>query len=70
MSETIEQTILLRTKPPEIKVRWALVSFNHPLQSKSVTYRQDLTEKSLIVALERAIEKGANLVSIRGYFVE
>ena len=70
MAEVTDQTILLRTKPPEIKVRWALVAFNHPLQSKSVVYRQGLTKKSLIVVLEQAIDQGANLVSIRGYYVE
>jgi hypothetical protein len=69
LSET-EPAILLRTKPPEIKVKWALVAFNHPLQSKSVLYRQDLTVTSLIRALENAIENGANLVSIRGYYVD
>lgn len=49
------------------KMKWRIVSFRHPTQEKSVLYRQNLSTQELIQAVERSIELGANLMSIRGF---
>ena len=45
--------------------RWTIVAFNHPLHEHSVYYRKGI--KNLESAVSRAIENGANLMSIRGF---
>jgi len=47
--------------------RWTIVAFNHPEVSRSVLYKQDIDEVQLHRALDEAIEKGANIFSIRGF---
>ncbi len=47
-------------------MKWTIVAFNHPEKSRSVVYRQNLTNDALIQAIRIAIAKGANLMSIRG----
>ena len=49
------------------KMRWRIVVFSHPKEEKSVLYRQNLTDKQLLEAIKRALELGANLMSIRGF---
>ena len=46
--------------------KWAIVAFVHPTQGRSVLYRQNLTIQELLQAVKKAIDKGANLLSIRG----
>lgn len=46
---------------------WRIVAFKHPDQEKSLLYLQDVSAEYMIKKLEEAIEKGANLVSIRGF---
>lgn len=48
-------------------MKWTIVAFDHPEHSKSVLYRQGMTDKGLLKAIETAISKGANLMSIRGF---
>ena len=47
------------------KKRWVLVAFKHPEEQKSVYYRQNIVD--LLLAVQLAIDKGANLMSIRGF---
>ena len=53
-----------------MKAYWAIVAFNHPTKGKSLLYRQKLTFVQLQKAIEKAYELGANLMSIRMYYVE
>ena len=46
--------------------KWVIVAFDHPTASRSVLYRQDLDDDHLMLAVEDAVLKGANLMSIRG----
>lgn len=55
------------TDETRMKKLWVLVAFNHPEQQKSVYYRQNIVD--LVHAVKTAIEKGANLMSIRGFDV-
>ncbi len=48
-------------------MKWSIVAFNHPEESRSVLYRQDLDFERLLHAVEAARLKGANLMSIRGF---
>lgn len=48
-------------------MKWRVVGFNHPLQEKSVVYRQGLNEAQLIETIKKGIENGCNLFSIRGF---
>lgn len=43
------------------------MAFDHPDQTKSVLFTQKQTEEGLIRSINRAIERGANLMSIRGF---
>ena len=45
--------------------RWVIVAFKHPDLEHSVFYRKGI--KHLERAVTRAIENGANLMSIRGF---
>lgn len=49
----------------EIQRRWTIVAFKHPDHEHSVFYRKGI--KNLENAVTQAIEKGANLMSIRGF---
>ena len=49
----------------KIERRWTLVAFKHPDIENSVYYRKGI--KHLDKAVNTAIEKGANLMSIRGF---
>lgn len=46
--------------------KWRIVGFNHPFEEKSLIYKQNLNDEQLIKAIEKGIEKGCNLFSIRG----
>ncbi len=46
-------------------MKWTIVAFKHPEDQKSVYYRQNVVD--LDVAIAKAIKKGANLISIRGF---
>ena len=46
---------------------WRIVAFKHPEVEKSVLYRQNITTEELLDAVKRAIELGANLMSVRGF---
>lgn len=48
-------------------MKWRLVAFSHPKEERSVLYRQNLTDEQLLQAIKRALELGANLMSIRGF---
>ncbi len=49
-------------------MRWVVVAFDHPGQVRSLVYRQDVQgTAALLKAVETAAEKGANLLSIRGF---
>jgi ClpP class serine protease len=48
-------------------MRWRIVAFHHPYEEKSVVYKQNLTSEKLVEVVMKAIEKGANLMSIRGF---
>ena len=48
-------------------MKWIIVAFNHPDNSKSVIYRQNISEEQLIKTIYEAIGNGANLMSIRGF---
>ena len=50
--------------------RWRIVGFNHPEQEKSLIYLQNLTDRGLLKAIEKGMERGCNLFSIRGFKVE
>lgn len=49
----------------KIERRWTLVAFKHPDLENSVYYRKGI--KHLDKAVKIAEEKGANLMSIRGF---
>ncbi len=49
----------------KIEKRWTLVAFKHPDIEHSVYYRKGI--KHLDRAVKTAEEKGANLMSIRGF---
>lgn len=51
-----------------IERRWILVAFRHPDLENSVYYRKGI--KHLDRAVNTAIDKGANLMSIRGFDIE
>lgn len=51
-----------------IERRWTVVAFKHPDLENSVYYRKNI--KNLDQAVKTAEEKGANLMSIRGFDVE
>ena len=51
----------------KIERRWTLVAFKHPDMEHSVYYRKGI--KHLDRAVKTAEEKGANLMSIRGFDV-
>jgi hypothetical protein len=51
----------------KIERRWTLVAFKHPDLEHSVYYRKGI--KHLDRAVKTAEEKGANLMSIRGFDV-
>ena len=46
---------------------WRIVAFKHPDKEKSVLYRQGASDEKLVELIKSAIEKGANLMSIRGF---
>lgn len=48
-------------------MKWRIVAFNHPEEEKSVVYRQNINDEKLLDLVKSAIEKGANLMSIRGF---
>ena len=48
-------------------MKWRIVAFNHPEEEKSVVYRQNVSNEKLVDLVRLAIEKGANLMSIRGF---
>ncbi len=48
-------------------MKWALVAFDHPDRRTSVLYRQNLAFTALLEMVQIAAEKGANLMSIRGF---
>lgn len=48
-------------------MKWTIVAFRHPDQSHTLLYRQNLSPEKLLEAVEQAIEKGANLMSLRGF---
>ena len=48
-------------------MKWRIVAFDHPHSERSVVYRQDLDQEQLIRVIRTAIERGANLMSIRGF---
>jgi len=52
----------------EIERRWTLVAFKHPDLEHSVYYRSGI--KHLDRAVKTAEEKGANLMSIRGFDIQ
>jgi len=47
-----------KKKGSEKKMKWRVVGFNHPLQEKSVVYRQGLNEAQLIETIRKGIENG------------
>lgn len=51
----------------KIERRWTIVAFKHPDLEHSVYYRKGI--KHLDKAVKTAEEKGANLMSIRGFDV-
>lgn len=51
-----------------IERRWTVVAFKHPDLEHSVYYRKNI--KHLDRAVKTAEEKGANLMSIRGFDVQ
>jgi hypothetical protein len=48
-------------------MKFTIVAFKHPDESKSVLYRQNLTLEGLKKAIDDAVAHGANLMSIRGF---
>ena len=52
----------------KIERRWTLVAFKHPDLEHSLYYRKGI--KHLDRAVNTAIDKGANLMSIRGFDIE
>lgn len=54
--------------PVKIERRWILVAFKHPDLEHSVYYRKGIVH--LDKAVNTALEKGANLMSIRGFDIE
>lgn len=52
----------------KIERRWILVAFRHPDIERSVYYRKGI--KHLDRAVNTAIDKGANLMSIRGFDIK
>lgn len=48
-------------------MKWRIVGFNHPMQEKSVVYRQGLSEIQLVETIKKGIKQGCNLFSIRGF---
>ena len=47
-------------------MKWTIVGFNHPEELKSLIYKQEILEKTLLRSIEEGIRKGCNLFSIRG----
>ena len=47
-------------------MRWYLVAFVHPGEPHSVLYIGDVNDETLLRGIRTAIERGANLMSIRG----
>ena len=52
----------------KIERRWTIVAFKHPDIEHSLYYRKGI--KHLDKAVKTAEEKGANLMSIRGFDIE
>lgn len=48
------------------RLRWSIAAFKHPEQNRSVLYRHGLHISGLVKAVQDAVDKGANLMSIRG----
>lgn len=48
-------------------MKWRIVAFDHPDEEKSLLYRHCPDGDALIGAVMVAMEKGANLMSIRGF---
>lgn len=48
-------------------MKWRIVGFKHPDKENSLIYYQNLTDRGLLKAIEKGIEKGCNLFSIRGF---
>jgi hypothetical protein len=48
-----------------VRKRWTIVAFKHPDEKNSVLYRQNVVD--LLRAVQKAIDEGANLMSIRGF---
>ncbi len=45
---------------------WVVVAFDHPRRGRAVLYRQNIkTPAGMLKAVETAVNKGANLMSIR-----
>lgn len=47
-------------------MKWIIVGFKHPNKSKSIVYKQMITKDTLLKTIEKGIEDGCNLFSIRG----
>ena len=47
-------------------MKWTIVGFKHPEELKSLVYKQEILEKTLLRTIEEGIRKGCNLFSIRG----
>lgn len=52
------------------KMKWVIVGFDHPYTRKSLVYKQNILENTLIKTLMHGIEQGCNIFSIRGFEVE
>jgi hypothetical protein len=50
-----------------IKMKWIIVGFEHPNKTKSLIYRQNVSDEKLGEVIKQGIEKGCNLFSIRGF---
>ncbi len=48
-------------------MRWTLVGFRHPDNSRSLIYKQGMSQEGLVKAIEEGAERGCNLFSIRGF---
>lgn len=48
-------------------MKWRVVAFKHPEKERSVLYHQDVPDEDLLDSVKQAVERGANLLSIRGF---
>jgi len=47
------------------ETRWTIVAFNHPRESRAILYKRDISDEALLASVKIAIERKANLMSIR-----